>query len=294
MSPYFLTFLVIIDQILSILPWTLFWDTVVWKLCDPLRSCFCNLLVVPELASVWRSLLSIWGKTFLSVLSSALWITNFSILAVGNSTIPGYVWAGPVVPFNPFGCIFSRLQQFLHTHALICTVLNTWATALQVSLCAALFSPVLSPVDFPHLDLWALCSISSVRGAWRAPLGSSLSSPQPGISLRQKSKLENHRAYLTVSLLSGIIVLHCLLPSVLRTVVLHILSFYCFKQEDKSGRSYSIFGTETCDFYLPWLWEDNISVVLSHQDRGSVLSQPWEMNRELPIYPFIKCESTNQ
>lgn len=157
----------------------------------------------------------------------------------------------------------------------------------RLSLCAALFSPVLGPVDFPHLDLWALCSISSVQGAWQAPLGSSVSSPQPGISLRQKSKLENHRAYLIVSLLSGIIVLHCLLPSVLRTVVLHILSFYCFKQEDKSGPCYSIFGTETCDFYLPWLWEDNISVVLSHQDCGSVLWQPWEMNRELPIYPFI-------
>lgn len=108
--------------------------------------------------------------------------------------------------------VFSPgFKQFPHTHALISTVeyLRGHAAALQVlPLCSSLL-PVLSPADFPHLDLWALCSISSAQGAWQAPLGSSLSSPQPGISLRQKSKLENHRAFLVVSLLSGLL---CFIP----------------------------------------------------------------------------------
>ena len=109
--------------------------------------------------------------------------------------------------------VFSPgFKQFPHIHALISTVLNTWgghATVLQVLPLRSSLLPVLSPADFPHLDLWALCCISSAQGVWRAPLGSSLSSPQPGISLRQKSKLENHRAFLIVSLLSGLL---CFIP----------------------------------------------------------------------------------
>ena len=153
---------------------------------------------------------------------SPVWLT-------GVRTLFCSVWATGTVSSNRFRCFFLQ-PQLLSSQAKASpysaeNLKGTLCRSLQFSLCADLSCPEPCPVNSRHLSSLTPSFISPIQSPLYSP-----DSPSQGCGLKTLLSGEqgNYRAHLIlVSCLSGITVLCCLMPSVLKTTVSYIWSF-CF------------------------------------------------------------------
>lgn len=178
-----------------------------------------------------------WGITLLCALPTQV-LVNLDVFQsnVRTNTILGLLKAPGIVSFYPFR------QHFLWswvpsspTHGLISSQLNTknplhYSRVFLYAVSFTVLQTLPSPVSLDsHL-------ISSILLLWWTPPGFFLLVPPPDKAVSQ----DTGKLTLFVSHTTGILILNCLMPSLLKIVSYFFSFFICFRFEGKSSPGYII------------------------------------------------------
>lgn len=188
-----------------------------------------------------------WGMTLLCALPTQVLVTLVVFQCnVETNTILGLLKAPSIVSFYPFRQLFLwSWVPSSPTYELITSQLNT-KNSLHYSrvFLYAVSSPVLQTL--PSLVCLDSHLISSILLVCWTPPGFFLLVPPPDKAIFQGiGKLT-----LFVSHTTGILILNCLMPSLLKIVSYIFPFFICFRFEGKSGPGYIILAWSRCRYLI--------------------------------------------